>query len=63
MHLADSLPVKGMDVRTFSIGYRGKNTTLRVELKKSDVDAIDIWFISQHELESEILKKSKDLQQ
>jgi hypothetical protein len=36
--LADTTPVKQTGAKTFPISYRGKDSDLRVELKKDDVD-------------------------
>jgi len=59
--LAASTPVKSTGTKTFPISYRGKDTAMRVELKKDDVDAIDIWFITVPELAKEIQAKMKEL--
>ena len=59
--LAESTPVKETGVKTFSISYRGKDALLRVELKKDDVDELEIWFITQKDLASEIKKKIREV--
>jgi hypothetical protein len=59
--LSESTPVKDTRTRTFPISYRGKNATLRIELKKDDVDEIEIWFITQPQLATEIQKQMKEV--
>ncbi len=54
-------PVKNTKIETFPITYRGKAATLRMELKKDDVDEIEIWFVTQLELAQEIQTKMKGL--
>jgi len=58
--LSTSTPVKNTGTKTFPISYRGTESTLRVELKKDDVDEIEIWFITEPELAKEIQAKMKD---
>ena len=60
-HLFESTPLKKTGVKTFPISYRGKNASLRVELKKDDVDEIEIWFITEKELAKEIQAKMMEL--
>jgi hypothetical protein len=48
-------------VKTFSVSYRGKDAVLRVELKKEDVDELEIWFITQKEPAADIQKKMREL--
>ena len=57
--LWESTPVRSTGVKTFSITYRGQRATLRVELKKDDVDEIEIWFITTPELAKEIQAKMR----
>jgi hypothetical protein len=59
--LKDSTPIKDTRAKTFSITYRGSPTTLRVELKRDDVNEIEIWFITQTELAAEIQKQMKEV--
>jgi hypothetical protein len=59
--LADATPVKQTGVKTFPVSYEGKDATLRVEVKKDDVDELEIWFITQKELAAEIQKKMREL--
>ena len=58
--LFESTTVKTTGTKTFPISYRGKDGTMRVELKKDDVDEIEIWFISEPELAKEIQVKMKE---
>lgn len=48
-------------MKTFPITYRGQSATLRVELKKDDLDEIEIWFITTPELAKEIQVKMRQL--
>lgn len=59
--LFESTPLKKTGVKVFPISYQGKNTSLRVELKKDDVDEIEIWFITDDELAKEIQAKMRQL--
>ena len=59
--LKNSTPVKDTRAKTFPITYRGSPTTLRVELKRDDVNEIEIWFITQTELAAEIQKQMKEV--
>src|SRR5262249_18370052 len=59
--LSVSTPVKSTGTKTFPISYRGKDATMRVELKKDDVDEIEIWFITVPELAKEIQAKMREL--
>jgi len=58
-NLLDATPVKGTGVKSFSIVYRGYSTPLRVELKKDDVDEIEIWFITVPQLAKDIQGEMK----
>jgi hypothetical protein len=59
--LSTSTPVKGTGTKTFPISYRAKDATMHVELKKDDVDEIEIWFITEPELAKSIQEKMKEL--
>ena len=59
--LYSSIAVKSYGARTFKISYRGEETTMRVELKKDDVDEVDIWFITRPELVKEIQAKIMEM--
>jgi hypothetical protein len=59
--LSGSTPVKSTGTKTFPISYRGKAATMRVELKKDDVDEIEIWFITVPQLAKEIQAKMREL--
>ena len=59
--LAASTALKGTGTRTFPIAYRGKSARLRVELKKDDVDEIEIWFFTEPELTREIQSKMREI--
>ena len=61
--LWEATPLKSTGVKTFPITYRGQSATLRVELKKDDVDEIEIWFITIPELAKEIQAKMRQLAQ
>ena len=56
-----STAVKATGAKTFPISYRGKDATKRVELKKDDVDEIEIWFITEPELAKQIQAKAREL--
>ena len=43
----------------FQMVFRGANTTVRLQVKKDDVDAVDIWFFTSPELAAEIQKAMK----
>lgn len=59
--LLSATPIKGTGVKTFAIVYWGSSTSLRVELKKDDVDEIEIWFITVPQLAKEIQSQMKAL--
>jgi hypothetical protein len=59
--LWESTPLKSTGVKTFPITYRGQSATLRVELKKDDLDEIEIWFITTPELAKEIQVRMRQL--
>jgi hypothetical protein len=59
--LWESTSLKSTGVKTFPISYRSQSATLRVELKKDDVDEIEIWFITTPELAKEIQAKMRQL--
>jgi hypothetical protein len=59
--LAETTPVKETRTKILPITFQGKDTRLRVELKKDDVDEIEIWFFTQPELAKEILKRMKEV--
>jgi hypothetical protein len=59
--LADATPVKKQTGLTFSISYQGREAYLRVDLKKDDVDELEIWFITQKGLAAEIQKKMREI--
>jgi len=59
--LSASTAFKSTGTKTFPISYRGKDAAIRVELKKDDVDEIEIWFITEPQLAKEIQAKMKEL--
>lgn len=59
--LSVSTPVKRTGTKTFPISFRGKDTTLRVELNKDDVDEIEIWFYTGPELAKAIRSKMMEI--
>ena len=59
--LSSATAVKSTGTKTFPISYHGKDATIGVELKKDDVDEIEIWFITEPQLAKEIQAKMKEL--
>jgi hypothetical protein len=58
--LAEATPVKDTGVKTFPISYQGKDAILRLELKKDDVDELEIRFITQKELAAVVQKQMRE---
>jgi hypothetical protein len=58
-----SMPVGEYKVLTFPVVFHGKQVSLEVQMKKGDLDSVDIWFLSDPDLEAEILKVMKAMQQ
>lgn len=58
--LAETTPVGQTPVKTYSVSYKGKKVSLRVELHKDDVDALEVWFITHKELAAEIQRKMRE---
>jgi len=54
-----SMPVGQTKEMKFQMVFRGANTTVRLQVKKDDVDAVDIWFFTSPELAAEIQKAMK----
>ena len=58
--LADSTPATKYASKDLPITYQGKDSVLRVQLKVDYGDEVDIWFLTDRELEAEILKKMQE---
>ena len=59
--IAESTPVRDTRTKSFPITYLGKSATLRIEVKKDDVDALEIWFLTEPALTMEIRTKMQQL--
>jgi len=51
---AHSMPVNQTKELKFQTVFHGTNTALRLQVKKDDVDAVSVWFITSPELAAEI---------
>lgn len=47
--------------RDFPITYQGRKTTLRIEFKNDDEDALDVWFFSTPDLAKLIQQRMREL--
>jgi len=54
-----SMPVGQTKEMKFKTVFREKETTLRLQVKRDDVDSVDIWFLTSPELATEIQKTMK----
>lgn len=53
------MPVGQTKELKFQTVFRGTSTLLRLQVKKDDVDAVDIWFFTSPELAADIQKAMK----
>jgi hypothetical protein len=51
---AQSMPVNQTKELKFEVVFHGASTVLRLQVKKDDVDAVSVWFITSPELAAEI---------
>jgi len=57
--MARSMPVGQTKELKFQTVFHGTSTILRLQVKKDDVDAVDVWFLTSPELAAEIQKAMK----
>ena len=57
--MARSMPVGQTKELKFQTVFHRTSTMLRLQVKKDDVDAVDVWFLTAPELAAEIQKAMK----